>query len=131
VRTALSLTSALTLVLLAACSEGPPTAEKVCKAMVEEKIAANCAKETPHGLGAKARDHWSFDIVGRPGKKGQIMFYENKKDYDDGFDAIKIQHISNARIDSTEKMYIIDFDAPTTAPEVPKTRVLLDKKGWK
>lgn len=114
---------------LLACSKPPPNAERVCAALVEDGIAKSCVREGAHGLGARATERMTFDLVRRPGHKGEILFFAKKDDYEEALLAFRMHFPSDTRYESTGRMYLIHLDAAGDSPEAPRMRVLLEGKG--
>lgn len=60
----------------------PPTAEQVCGALERSGIAANCTREVPAALSARARQRYDFDLVSLPGHGGAVMDFATPADFD-------------------------------------------------
>lgn len=77
----LSASLLVPFLVLASCTRQPSPRE-ACAKLEASGIARGCHETKPEGLGARAREVWTFDLPSVPGKGGNVFGFEKSDDYD-------------------------------------------------
>lgn len=115
------------VVALSGCSK-KPSAEEVCKKVVESGVGANCRSSQPGGLGAAAAEKFEFDLPSVPGKTGQILRFENEEKYTGaatsfaGAAALAGPH----QYGSKKALIFVQANNGLTAPDGAKLKAVVD-----
>lgn len=69
------------VVAISACHGSTPAPSDVCSKLAAAGVAANCRRETPKMINARAADDYEFDLPSVPGHGGAVLSFAKDDDY--------------------------------------------------